>query len=440
MKPIVEKIIQTLKENQKIAIAVAAMLVLFIYQSISDFFTLRSSKQNNNVVETNVKFDKLSNISTEKATSELSTSQEQQALLVSEEMEIKNKKQNDPEETYNRKKYNMGEKVYETVEYPDAVDEKKIEKNVSKDGLKISSEKKIIEPIVDNKIKNIEEIKEESKLDALEVKNKNKAKTILPEAEVAKTIEENNTPNKKTVKNKDSKDEEIDSIYDLSYKKQKITSEQEYEKNLDLILTSIPKYENTGSSHTVNDPNEGKDNGDGLGTPTPEKPKIDIKPGSSYIAKLMTPLNNLYANEIKPILDIQSGDLQGYRAVGEITFKEATEGIIIQVMTLVDKNNVRYDVKGFAVRYDGDEMTPTFADEIDRHLVGRIGFGALAALSNDYAGSISTNINNGIDRQAVGDNTKASGGQVMADTFGELASQYKTEVKVNPKMMYLMFY
>lgn len=175
-------------------------------------------------------------------------------------------------------------------------------------------------------------------------------------------------------------------------------------------------------------------------TKSDKKVKLSIRPGSTYVAKLLNPLNSLYAEQVRPILDISGGDLDGYRLVGEITFSEASNGVIITGDKIVSPAGDAYPAEFTAIRYEGDELTPLFADEIDRHLGGRIGYSVLGALTSDYAGMMTTNNSKENTTVRPGETTSTKAGEVMSSTFEELAQQYVTEVKVNPQNMIVIFY
>lgn len=179
---------------------------------------------------------------------------------------------------------------------------------------------------------------------------------------------------------------------------------------------------------------------DKTGDKSIKKAKLQIRPGSSYVARLINPVNSLYADQLKPILDITTGDLQGYRLVGEINFSEASNGVIITGNKVVSPNGDEHSVEFTAIRYEGDELTPLFADEIDRHLGGRIGYSILSALTSDYSGMLQTNSVKDTNMVNPGETTAQKSGEVMSKTFDELAEQYVTEVKVNPQNLIVVFY
>lgn len=170
------------------------------------------------------------------------------------------------------------------------------------------------------------------------------------------------------------------------------------------------------------------------------KPTFMIKPGSTYLAKVLNPTNSLYSSQVRPVMDITSGDLKGYRLVGEISYAEGAEGVIITGSEVVSPSGEKYQVDFTAMRYNKNELTPMFADEIDRHLGARIGYSVLGALTSDYAGMLATNSVKDTIKVNPGETTAERSGEIISQTFSDIASQYKTEIKVNPQNVIVIFY
>lgn len=170
-----------------------------------------------------------------------------------------------------------------------------------------------------------------------------------------------------------------------------------------------------------------------------EETSLFVKPGSSYIGTLINPLNSLYS-QVKPIINIEGGDLDGYRIVGEITTNEASGGLIITGNKLVSPTGIEKQVNSVAIRYTEDELTPLFVDKIDRHLMGKIGYTVLGALANDYSSQLSGNNSKDNGTINLGDTTASETGSQLSSTFNDIARQYKTEIKVNPQTMIVIFY
>ena len=189
-------------------------------------------------------------------------------------------------------------------------------------------------------------------------------------------------------------------------------------------VNSLLKDKNSKDENLLNDKKEAK---------------LFIKPGSSYIGTLINPLNSLY-QEVKPIINIEAGDLKGYRLVGEISSNEASGGLIINGTKVVSPEGVEANISFVAIRNNDGELTPLFVDEIDRHLMGKIGYTVLGALTNDYASQVSGNSKKDSNSINFGETTSTETGDQLSQTFSEIAQQYRTEIKVNPQSMIIIFY
>lgn len=148
----------------------------------------------------------------------------------------------------------------------------------------------------------------------------------------------------------------------------------------------------------------------------------------------------MYKDDIKPILDFTSGDIKGYRGVGEVKYRENADGLIISISSLWDNDGVEHKVKGVGIQYSGTELTPTFQDEINRHLLGKIGYSVLAGLTGAYGDTSEQNNEKDTTTATVPTALMGSAGKTLSGTFANLASQYKTEVKVYPQTLLVIFY
>ena len=72
--------------------------------------------------------------------------------------------------------------------------------------------------------------------------------------------------------------------------------------------------------------------------------------------------------------------------------------------------------------------------------MGKIGYTVLGALTNDYASQVSGNSKKDSNSINFGETTSTETGDQLSQTFSEIAQQYKTEIKVNPQSMIIIFY
>lgn len=469
--------ISLFKKNKQLLIPVVALIIVFMYNIVGDFFKTNSGSNNKVVGSVEFKKEYVDQKDIENANYKTTQNKEQLVLIAGEENSIRKDAMSNDESSYMRKEFDinaennkinvgnierlgfnansgknasgqncinvngkevcLSEEVCQKPEYKTLEECKPYLKDCRKDiitGLvvckrpddKVCTIKDGVEVCLDKETcqkfpySTLEECKKF--LEPAEVKFEPTTRNV--DSRGLKNSNGNNGNNSKEVfgLNPNSKEYQKYSML-LQFTSDDPKSVQGYigqNKNISLTKTE---------DQTTNTTIASNDN------------QLYIKPGSSYLARLMNPINNLYSSQLKPILDIIDGDLEGYRLIGEMSYQESAAGAIISAKQIVSPTGERFDVNAVAIRFEGKEMTPLFADEIDRHLGGRIGFGILSALTEDVANMTTTN--NEKDSTGsinVGDSSIAQGSGVVGDTFKKLAESYKTEVKVNPKTMIIMFY
>lgn len=467
----INKYINLAKQNKNLLIPVVALLGVFAYNMLGDFFSTSGGSKKDTPGSIALEKTYISEDIKKQANSTITESEQQRKIYAEEEQAIKEKAL-ETNGTYmqkqiiNDKDSNDKLKIKQLEEEKSKKNKEEIPSECKKDFISgiivcVDKDGKTYFLIDGKKVYLTEELCKQSPYNSL-----NECSKFLLDLEAARKAAEE-AKNKEKAKLLDGDERNVDSrgmknsngsngANNSSNKNNKKDKE-----TFGLIADSVTYQKYSMLLSTLEDEDQVGGNGTGIGSimvsaeylnelknPTKTtddkntnlKPKLVIRPGSSYMAKLINPLNSLYADHIKPILDISDGDLEGYRLVGDIVFSEASNGVIIKGDKVVSPKGDSHSVQFTAIRYEGDELTPLFADEIDRHLGGRIGYSVLAALSSDYSGMMTTNSSKENTTVRPGETTAQKGGEVMSSTFEELAEQYVTEVKVNPQSMIVIFY
>jgi hypothetical protein len=152
---------------------------------------------------------------------------------------------------------------------------------------------------------------------------------------------------------------------------------------------------------------------------------VKIVPGSTFFARLMIPIENIYAGDVKPIADIVNGPLKGYKIIGQAVPDASNSGLILKFTRLVAPDGSEFSIQAIGVQTKN--LSPKFVDSLDRHLFPRITLATLATLADALF--------NG------GDNNYAAPAQsVLSQELQNMIQEYPTEIKVNPKYFVVIFY
>jgi type IV secretory pathway VirB10-like protein len=157
------------------------------------------------------------------------------------------------------------------------------------------------------------------------------------------------------------------------------------------------------------------------------KTVLRIVPGSSFFARLTIPLNSVYTGQVKPIAKIVNGELKGYRIIGNASPTQENNGLIIKFDRLVSPDGEEYLINAIGVQTKN--LSPKFVDNIDRHLFPRITLTTLATIVDALFNKTS--------------NIQGYGGpaqSILSQELQQMASEYKTEIMVNPKYFVVIFY
>ena len=154
-------------------------------------------------------------------------------------------------------------------------------------------------------------------------------------------------------------------------------------------------------------------------------PIVKIVPGSTFFARLMIPIENIYSNEVKPIAKIVSGPLKGYKIIGQIKTDNANNGLILTFTRLISPEGSEYSVKAIGVQTKN--LSPKFVDSINRNLLPRITFATLATVADTLF--------NGNNK-----NYTAPAQSILSQQLQQMIREYPTEIKVNPKYFVVIFY
>lgn len=436
-----QKYINLLKNNKQLLIPVVALLAVFLYQVVGDFFAISKKKTEG---AGTIVLDKQFVTEEQKTKAALTVSKEselQAKNLAEEEYDAKSKA-NKNNTSYMRKQILDGNEIADPfkVKSLDNPKDDKIPAECKKDlvtDIIICKDKdgKEYFLIDGKKVYLNEDICSKSPYNAT-----NECIRFMAELNSKKKLDEEKKATTTVAGANGKGDGKTYSGFGLDPKS------KEYQKSLMLLSVVQDEYKDGegkakgfagSSSKSILDRNKVDSTNNST---TIAKTEFVVKPGSSYTAKLINPLNSLYQDDVRPIMNIIGGDLDGYRLVGETAFSEASNGLIIKATEMTSPSGEKIQVDAVAIRYEGEELTPLFADEIDRHLGGRIGYSILGALSNDYSSMSTRNNNKDTTSVRAGDTTAEKGGEVMTSTFEELAQQYVTEVKVNPQNLIVIFY
>jgi len=154
---------------------------------------------------------------------------------------------------------------------------------------------------------------------------------------------------------------------------------------------------------------------------------VKVVPGSSFFAKLLIPIENIYASDVYPIAKIVSGPLKGYRLIGKAMPTTSNNGLILKFNKLVSPNGKEFSVN--AVGVQTVNLSPKFVDSIDRHIFPKIVLTTLATVADTL-----------FNRESGGEQYTAPAQSILSQELQEMANEYKTEIKVNPQYFVVIFY
>jgi len=152
---------------------------------------------------------------------------------------------------------------------------------------------------------------------------------------------------------------------------------------------------------------------------------VKIVPGSTFFARLMIPVENVYAGDVKAIANIVNGPLKGYKIIGEAVPDASNSGLILKFTRLIAPDGSEYSVQ--AVGVQTKNLSPKFIDSIDRHLFPRITLATLATLADTLFNGSSNNY-------------AAPAQSILSQELQNMIQEYPTEIKVNPKYFVVIFY
>ncbi|NPA67787.1 MAG: hypothetical protein GXO50_04170 [Chlorobi bacterium] len=163
--------------------------------------------------------------------------------------------------------------------------------------------------------------------------------------------------------------------------------------------------------------------------PQPQNPNtkplgLKVIPGSSYFARLMIPVENIYMKDVKPIAKIVDKNLKGYVLIGDGKETENKSGIILKFNRIVAPDGKEYPVN--AVGINVRDITPKFVDSIDRHLLPRVVLATLASIADAAANS--------------GQEYQSPSTTVLSSELQKELKTYQTEIKVNRQYFAVIFY
>ena len=452
----INKYIKVLKKDKKLLVPIVALLVVFAYFSFADFFKSRSKSEANPSGSITLEENFYDKKDVEKANSRVTdTDENQRKLIVEEELEVEQKaKEGDGSYI---KKIILNEKENADLKIKGINDNDSLNSLNGEEDIPTGCKKDHVTQVIvcsendgsktfninNEKVKLNENLCKEIPykttrecIDLInglkEEKEKLEAK-LLEDLEKDKVIEKSKNNSQKQGNNKPPVEQFGSDKNTKEYKKKMMLLSLTSNNEANIIASKGSTY--TGVNSLLKDKNSKDEN---LLNDKKEA-KLFIKPGSSYIGTLINPLNSLY-QEVKPIINIEAGDLRGYRLVGEISSNEASGGLIISGSKVVSPEGVEVNTSFVAIRNTDGELTPLFVDEIDRHLMGKIGYTVLGALTNDYASQVSGNNRKDSNSINFGETTSTETGDQLSQTFSEIAQQYRTEIKVNPQSMIIIFY
>lgn len=453
----INKYIKVLKKDKKLLVPIIALLVVFAYFSFADFFKGRTKSEANPSGSITLEENFYDKKDVEKANSRVTdTDEKQRKLIVEEELEVEQKAK-EGEGSY-IKKIILNDKENNDLKIKGINDSASLN-IIGKEELPTGCKKDFITKVIvcveengnntfyinNQKVQLNETICKTPPYEVTQecinlINNLKKEKEkleakLLEDLEKDKVIEKSkNNSQKQGNGNNKSPVEQFGSDKNT----------KEYKKKMMLLSLTANNEANIlsskGSTYTgVNSLLKDKNSKDEKVLNDKKESKLFIKPGSSYIGTLINPLNSLH-REVKPIINIEAGDLKGYRLVGDISSNPASGGLIINGTRVVSPEGVEENINFVAIRNNDGELTPLFVDEIDRHLMGKIGYTVLGALADDHSSQLSGNNEKDSQTIAMGDTTMTKTGEQLSNTFGEIARQHKTEIKVNPQSMIIIFY
>lgn len=451
----INKYIKVLKKDKKLLVPIVALLVVFAYFSFADFFKGSSKSEANPSGSITLEENFYDKKDVEKANSRVTdTDENQRKLIVEEELEVEQKAK-EGEGSY-IKKIILNDKENNDLKIKGINDSASLN-TIGKEELPAGCKKDFITKVIvcveengdttfninNQKVQLNETICKTPPYEVTQecinlINNLKKEKEkleakLLEDLEKDKVIEKSKNNSQKQGNNKPPVEQFGSDKNTKEYKKKMMLLSLTSNNEANIIASKGSTY--TGVNSLLKDKNSKDEN---LLNDKKEA-KLFIKPGSSYIGTLINPLNSLY-QEVKPIINIEAGDLRGYRLVGEISSNEASGGLIINGTKVVSPEGVEANISFVAIRNNDGELTPLFVDEIDRHLMGKIGYTVLGALTNDYASQVSGNNRKDSNSINFGETTSTETGDQLSQTFSEIAQQYRTEIKVNPQSMIIIFY
>jgi hypothetical protein len=166
---------------------------------------------------------------------------------------------------------------------------------------------------------------------------------------------------------------------------------------------------------------------------------FNIRLGATFKARLLTPLNTIY-QQFSPLIEFTNGRLKGFRSAGSMIYSEGAKGVILHFAEMEDSYGQAYTINAYGINIQ--TLSPTFADEINRHLGPKIGFSVLSALTQDtmsYQNETSQNeygVSTPYVGQTIANKTLSAGNKVIEN----ILKTYQDEVKVNPQAMIIIFY
>ena len=151
---------------------------------------------------------------------------------------------------------------------------------------------------------------------------------------------------------------------------------------------------------------------------------IKVVPGSTFFARLMIPIENIYAGDVKPIAEIINGPLKGYRIIGQATTDDSDSGLILSFSRLVSPDGSEYSIQAIGVQTKN--LSPKFVDSINRHLLPKMVLATLATVADSLFNS--------------NKNYTAPAQSILSQELQNMIQEYPTEIKVNPKYFVVIFY
>lgn len=235
-----------------------------------------------------------------------------------------------------------------------------------------------------------------------------------------------------------------------------------------------------------------------------KKPGVEVSedfrivPGSTFYGTLLTPISSIFT-EAKVVVKLTSGDLNGWIGVGQANLKSLGSGMVMQITKITSPEGKTQNVDGLV--FSDVTGSPGFKDDIDHYLFQRIGYSILGDMSEAVGDTLGTRLeaknqgktyglnknvtsNSGgpicLEYQNIGgsavctrygttgadpnkrvqtndetiyDNSVVDAaknaalakgakttGSMLGQVFSDMADGYKTEVKVNPQSVLVVFY